>query len=206
MGMRDGGMADGANNTALDAVDAERARLFALLGRLLSHAPDAALLARLKLLPRGPGELGDAYAAISAAAAAATPEALEREFFDLFIGVGRGELLPYASYYLTGFLHERPLADLRGDLMRLGIEKAEGIAEPEDHIAFMCEVLAGLIAGAFAAEPEQANDFFTRHMRPWAGRFFADLEKAEMAVFYRAVGRLGRTVIEIEAAAADLPA
>lgn len=187
-------------------MDAERARLFALLGRLLGHAPDAPLLARLKLLPPGPGELGEAYAALSAAAAATTAEAAEREFFDLFIGVGRGELLPYASYYLTGFLHERPLADLRGDLMRLGVEKAEGVAEPEDHIAFVCEVLAGLIAGAFAGEPEQANDFFTRHMRPWAGRFFADLEKAEMAGFYRAVGRLGRTVIEIEAAAADLPA
>ncbi|NGM22703.1 molecular chaperone TorD family protein [Roseomonas stagni] len=199
-------MTDGEGHKALDAVDAERARLFALLGRLLSHAPDAALLARLKLLPHGPGELGEAYAAISAAAAATTPEAAEREFFDLFIGVGRGELLPYASYYLTGFLHERPLADLRGDLARIGVEKAEGIAEPEDHVAFVCEVMAGLIAGAFGAEPEQANDFFTRHMRPWVGRLFADLERAEKAGFYRAVGRLGRTAFEIEAAAADLPA
>jgi TorA maturation chaperone TorD len=199
-------MTDGEGHKALDAVDAERARLFALLGRLFGHAPDAALLARLKLLPPGPSELGEAYAALSAAAAATTAEAAEREFFDLFIGVGRGELLPYASYYLTGFLHERPLADLRGDLARLGVEKAKGVAEPEDHIAFVCEVMAGLIASAFGTEPEQANEFFTRHMRPWAGRFFADLEKAEKAGFYRAVGRLGRTAFEIEAAAADLPA
>ncbi len=199
-------MTDGEGDIKVDAVDAERARLFALLGRLLGHAPDAALLARLKLLPHGPGELGEAYAALGVAAAATTPDAVEREFFDLFIGVGRGELLPYASYYLTGFLHERPLADLRGDLLRIGVEKAEGIAEPEDHMAFVCEVMAGLIAGAFGTQPDQANEFFTRHMRPWAGRFFADLEKAEMGGFYRAVGRLGRTAIEIEAAAADLPA
>jgi TorA maturation chaperone TorD len=187
-------------------MDAERARLFALLGRLMGGPPDAALLARLKLLRGGAGELGEAYGALGAAAAATTPEAADREYFKLFIGVGRGELLPYASYYLTGFLHERPLADLRGDLARLGIERAEGVAEPEDHIAFLCETHAGLIAGAFAPDPAEAAPFFTRHIAPWAARLFADLEAAEGAGFYRAVGRLGRTAMEIEATAAELPA
>jgi TorA maturation chaperone TorD len=187
-----------------DAVDAERARLFALLGRLLGAAPDAALLAQLRLL-RGDGtELGGAYAALSEVARTEAA-AVEREYFDLFIGVGRGELLPYASYYLTGFLHERPLAELRGDLGRLGVERAPGISEPEDHIAFICETYAGLIAGAFAAEPAEAAPFFARHMRPWAARLFADLEKAQAARFYRAVGRLGRVAVEIETAAAELP-
>jgi TorA maturation chaperone TorD len=192
--------------TRRDPVDVERAQLFALLGRLMGAPPDSQLLAQLKLLRATPGELGEAYGLLGAAAAATTPEAAEREYFNLFIGVGRGELLPYASYYLTGFLHERPLADLRGDLGRLGIERAEGIAEPEDHIAFLCETFAGLLAGAFAAGPEEAVPFFTRHIRPWAARLFADLEKAEAAGFYRAVGRLGRLAVEIEAAAADLPA
>jgi TorA maturation chaperone TorD len=163
------------------------------------------LLARLRLLRGGAGELGEAYAALGAAASV-TPEAAEREYFQLFIGVGRGELLPYASYYLTGFLHERPLAELRSDLARLGVERARGVAEPEDHIAFLCETYAGLIAGAFAADPQEAAPFFTRHIRPWAARLFADLEKAEAAGFYRAVAQLGRTAVEIEAAAADLPA
>lgn len=189
-----------------DPVDVERAQLFALLGRLMGAAPDSQLLGRLALLRATEGELGEAYGLLGAAASAATPASVEREYFDLFVGLGRGELLPYASYYLTGFLHERPLADLRGDLARLGIERAEGIAEPEDHIAFLCETFAGLLAGAFAAEPDQAAPFFTRHIRPWAARMFADLEKAEAAGFYRAVGRLGRLAVEIEAAAADLPA
>ena len=188
----------------LDAVDAERARLFALIGRLLGAAPDAALLARLRLLRGDASEIGAAYAALSEAAQVA-PEAAEREFFDLFIGVGRGELLPYASYYLTGFLHERPLADLRGDLARLGVERAPGIPEPEDHIAFVCETYAGLIAGAFAAPPSEAAPFFARHIKPWAARMFADLERAQAAGFYRAVGRLGRVAVEIETAASELP-
>jgi TorA maturation chaperone TorD len=195
-----------AAETRRDPVDVERAQLFALLGRLMGAAPDTQLLGRLAQLRVTEGELGDAYGLLGTAASAATPASVEREYFDLFVGLGRGELLPYASYYLTGFLHERPLADLRGDLARLGIERAEGIAEPEDHIAFLCETFAGLLAGAFAAEPDQAAPFFTRHIRPWAARIFADLEKAEAAGFYRAVGRLGRLAVEIEAAAADLPA
>jgi TorA maturation chaperone TorD len=194
----------GTIETPHDPLDAERARLFALLGRLLGAAPDEALLARLRLLRGTQGELGEAYAAL-AEAAHVTPEAVEREYFRLFIGVGRGEILPYASYYLTGFLHERPLAELRGDLAALGVERAEGVAEPEDHIAFLCETFAGLIAGAFGHGPEEASPFFARHIRPWAARLFADIEGAEGAGFYRAVGRLGRLAVEIEAAAADLP-
>ncbi len=190
---------------ATDGLDEERAALFALLGRLLSEPPDAALLARLRGLG-GDGPLGQALAGLAAAAGGADPAAVEREYFKLFIGVGRGELMPYASWYLTGFLQDRPLADLRGELRRLGVERAPGVPEPEDHIAFLCETLAGLIEDRFPGGIGQAGVFFARHLRPWAARFFGDLEKAGAARFYRAVGVLGRVAVEIEGAAADLPA
>ena len=198
----------GVTAPAPDAVDLERARLFALLGHLLSEAPDAEFLARLGALEGGEAgtPLGRELTALAEAARHADSAAVEREYFNLFIGVGRGELLPYASYYLTGFLHERPLAELRGDLARLGIARMKEVPEPEDHIAFLCEAMAGLLEGRFAGGPEAAAALFARHLRPWAGRFFADLEAAEAARFYRPVGTLGRTVIEIEQAAAELPA
>jgi TorA maturation chaperone TorD len=189
-----------------DGVDRERAALFALLGRLLSGPPDGPLLTRLRALAGDGTRLGQALAGLAAAAEAADPAAVEREHFNLFIGVGRGELMPYASWYLTGFLHDRPLADLRGALRRLGVERAPGVPEPEDHIAFLCETLAGLIEGRFARGPDEAANFFGRHLRPWAARFFCDLERAEGARFYRAVGALGGAAVEIEAAAADMPA
>lgn len=185
-------------------MDAERAQLFTLLARLIAAVPDADLLRRLSHLTGDASPLGEAIGGLARAAAAAGPAALDREYFDLFTGVGRGELLPYASYYLTGFLHERPLAELRGDLARLGIARSAGVAEPEDHIAFLCETLAGLIEGRLGA-PDEAGPFFERHMRPWAARFFADLEKAAAAKFYRSVGTLGRVAVEIEQAAAELP-
>ena len=141
------------------------------------------------------------YRARPRLAADIDPDELSREFFDLFIGVGRGELLPYASYYLTGFLNERPLARVREDLDGLGIERAEGHHDPEDHLAILCEVMAGLAAGRFEAERGAERRFFERHLKPWAARFFADLETARHARFYRPVGTIGRLFMEIEAQA-----
>ena len=194
----------GQATTGIDAMDAERARFFALLGRLLSAPPDTDLLARLRGLRGNPTPLGQALAGL-AAAAASTADRVEEEYFALFIGVGRGELLPYGSYYMTGFLHDRPLADLRDSLARLGIARAAGVQDPEDHIGFCLDAMAGLLDGRFAS-PAAADPFFARHLRPWAGRFFADLEAAGAARFYRAVGALGRVVFDIEQAAAELPA
>jgi TorA maturation chaperone TorD len=186
--------------------EAGRARVYALLATLLVRAPERALLDRIGALRADGTTLGEALGGLAEAAQAANAEALEREFHDLFIGFGRGELLPYASYYLTGFLHERPLARLRGDLAALGVERAAGVAEPEDHIATLCEVMAGLIDGSLGEGAEPDRRFFERHLRPWAERFFADLEQAKAARFYRAVGRLGRIFIGIETEAFALPA
>jgi TorA maturation chaperone TorD len=130
----------------------------------------------------------------------------EREFFDLFIGIGRGELLPYGSYYLTGFLNERPLARLREDLRALGIERVQGQLEPEDHAAILCEIMAGLAKGPFATTVGVQQKFFEKHVSPWIGRFFSDLERTEAGDFYRCVGAVGRIFMEIETAAFTLPA
>src|SRR3954469_10489851 len=98
---------------AVDEIDLARAQEYALLSTLLVRAPDAALLKKLSALRGDASPLGTAHIALAQAAANTSPAQIEREYFDLFVGLGRGEILPYASYYLTGFLHERPLARLR---------------------------------------------------------------------------------------------
>jgi TorA maturation chaperone TorD len=189
----------------VDEVDAARAQEYALLAALLARAPDAALLERLGALRGDASPLGLAHAALADAASRTNAERVGREYFDLFIGLGRGELLPYGSYYLTGFLHERPLARLREDLVRLGIERTEGQAEPEDHAAILCEIMAGLASGRFSAPAGADRELFEQHLASWIGRFFADLEQAEAADFYRRIGTLGRVFIEIETEALALP-
>jgi TorA maturation chaperone TorD len=189
----------------MDEIEFARAQEYTLLAALLARAPDAGLLSRVAGLRGDATPLGLAHIALAEAASQADADKVGREFFDLFIGLGRGELLPYASYYLTGFLHERPLARLREDLGLLGVERIQGNAEPEDHAALLCEVMAGVIGGQFAAPAGTDREIFEKHLVPWIGRFFADLERADRAQFYRRVGALGRTFIEIEAEAFALP-
>jgi TorA maturation chaperone TorD len=184
-----------------DDIDLVRSHEYDLLAVLLGRAPTGEVLERLSALKGDATPLGLAHLALADAAAEADPDALQREFFDLFVGVSRGELLPYASYYLTGFLHERPLASVRESLSGLGIERADNVFEPEDHIAILCEVMAGLAAGRFETEPGADRRFFERHLRPWAPRFFVDLETAKSANFYRAVARVGGLFMDIEAEA-----
>lgn len=190
----------------IDEIDAARAQEYALLATLLTRAPDAALLSGLTKLRADASPLGLAHAALAEAADKATVKSVEREFFDLFIGVGRGELLPYGSYYLTGFLHERPLARLRDDLARIGIARSEGVVEPEDHVGILCEIMSGLASKQFPAPSDSDRLIFDKHMAPWIGRFFTDLENAGVADFYRYVGALGRIYIDIERDAFNLPA
>ncbi|MGF1500924.1 MAG: molecular chaperone [Paracoccaceae bacterium] len=177
-----------------------RADLYDLLGLVLARPPSRDLLDRMAELSGGGTALGDAIRALSRVARATTEQAAEREFHALFIGLSRGELLPYASYYMTGFLHEKPLALLRQDMNRLRIQRAPNVYEPEDNIASLCEMMAGLIRGRFGriADLATQRDFFNSHIAPWAGHFFGDLEGAEQSVLYAPVGAVGRHFIEIE--------
>jgi TorA maturation chaperone TorD len=191
---------------ATDEVDLARADEYALLAALLARAPDTGLLRRLTRLRADGTPLGAAHGALAEAACDTTAQSIEREYFDLFVGVGRGELLPYGSYYLTGFLNERPLARLRSDLAKLGIERAPNEVEPEDHAAILCEIMASLANRRLSAPAGAEREIFETHVASWMPRFFADLERAEAARFYRPVGALGRLFIEIEGAAFALPA
>lgn len=188
--------------------DRYRAQFYRLLSRLLARAPDRELLTQLSGLEGDDSAIGQALDALAAAARAATPESTADEFQNLFIGIGRGELVPFASFYLTGFLNEKPLARLRQDMAGHGVARAEGVSEPEDHIASVCEIMAGFILGDFEAPMPlaQQSEFFDRHIGNWAGRFFEDLENAKSSEFYTAVGALGRAFMEIETTAFQMAA
>src|SRR6186713_2255115 len=192
--------------TEVDEIDLARGQEYALLSALLARAPDAQLLQRLARLGGDASPLGLAHVALGEAAARVAVGAIEREYFNLFIGLGRGELLPYGSYYLTGFLHERPLARLREDLAKIGVARAEGVVEPEDHAGILCEIMSGLASRRLPAPADSDRLIFDKHMAPWITRFFTDLENAQAADFYRRLGSLGRIFMDIETEAFELPA
>ncbi len=174
-----------------------RAGAYSLLAALLRREPDQALLEQVAALaPEENGELAAAMAALGMAARSVTAEAAKQEYFALFIGIGRGELVPYGSWYLTGFLMERPLGELRTDLKRLGFEREASNRDPEDHVGALCEVMAMLLGEDDSMDRQRV--FFSRHMAPWIERFFADLSSAKSASFYRAVARFGASFTAFE--------
>ena len=193
-------MAEVAVSIEIAEEDALRADLYDFLGAMLAAPPDADLLKNAKSLSGDETPIGRAVTALSTIAGAFAPGGAREEFEALFIGLGRGELMPYASYYMTGFLNEKPLAALRNDMDAMGIERSPNVYEPEDNIASLCEMMAGLIRGRFfaAADLAEQKRFFNTHIGPWAGHFFTDLEGAKNSVLYAPIGAIGSAFIEVE--------
>ena len=185
--------------SAVESENQARADVYGLLAALLRRVPTAELRERLAGLEidGGADDFSKALFALRLAAREVSLPEIDDEHHALFIGLGRGELVPYGSWYLTGFLMEKPLGELRRDLQVLGFDRQEGVYEPEDHVAALCEVMAMLI-GDGMTDLDTQRTFFDRHIGCWADRFFVDLEQAQSAVFYRAVGRLGRAFVELE--------
>ena len=156
-------------------------------------------------MPSGTGGMPEAWRGLKMAAKVTDAEALEDEYFALFIGLGRGELVPYASSYLTGYLMEKPLADLREELNKLGLERQQNLKEPEDHAGILCDLM-GMIISENQLSLKNQRDIFMTFLVPWMMDFFEDLEQADSAGFYRAVGKLGKVFMGIEKQFFSLPA
>lgn len=191
----------GALGAAVSEEDRLRADLYNYLGLMLAAPPSQMLLEQSAALQGDDTPLGRGINALARVAKRGKAQAAEREFNALFIGLGRGELLPYASYYLTGFLNEKPLAQLRNDMAARGLSRAPNVFEPEDNIASLMEMMAAMIVGRFGRKASIGDQrmFFNAHMGPWAGHFFADLEEAKNSVLYASVGTVGRAFMDIEA-------
>lgn len=196
------------SGASVDDGDVLRARFYALLSRLLACPPDGDTLALLRGLDGDETPMGEALGALRDAALSIDEEDARDEYTRLFYGVGAGgELLPYASHYLSGLLYDRPLADLRAALARLGLAQDDDVHEPEDHIATVLEVMHTLIqAGSDAQEHHRQEQFFRAHILPWAPDFFAELQGAKNAALYVPVGRIGQLLMQIERQAFEMAA
>jgi TorA maturation chaperone TorD len=180
--------------------DGLRASVYGLLAHLLAQPPSPQLLELLDEIEEDSpvtDELATAWRLLKVAAREHKPEALDDEYHSLFIGIGRGELVPYASWYLTGFLIDRPLAYLRRDLNVLGIERQPGTNDPEDHAATLCESMRVIITAGDIPFPTE-RQFYLNHIASWMPVFFQDLQRARAACLYAAVGGLGEAFLKFE--------
>ncbi|MCZ6577894.1 MAG: molecular chaperone TorD family protein [Gammaproteobacteria bacterium] len=191
---------DAPGNEALDEEQIYRASAHGLIAALLRSAPDQGMLERLTGLSPGVVPEGDelllAMSTLALSAKLHTTASIDDEYHELFIGLGKGEVVPYGSWYLTGFMMEKPLSDLRDDLARLGYVRNTSVVEPEDHVAALCEVISLMITEGVDLSTQR--NFSQSHMTEWMGRFFADLSEAKSAIFYKSVGRFGAAFMAFE--------
>lgn len=194
---------------ALDEETA-RAEVYGLLAALLYAPPSSAFLAQLRVAvteaPAAGGYLEEPWRALVAVARDTSDDAVADEFQALFGGVGKPEVYVYGSHYLSGFLNEKPLAQLREQLAALGLSRDDTMPETEDHIAFLCEVMRFLIAGedVAVANLTQQQAFFAAHLQPWVAALCDALDNHPRAGFYRAVGGFLRAFVSVEAQGFDM--
>ena len=193
-----------------DREELARAEVYGLLASLFHAEPANLLYEQLRVAateaPARGAFLEAAWSELVVSARRLSLEAVRDEHAALFGGVGKPEVFAYGSWFIAGALNEKPLADLRHDLAVLGLERAPGVLETEDHIASLCEVMRYLIAGDTAGPgalaPQQR--FFNAHLRPWVERLCDTILRSPRADFYRAVAGFARDFFEIEAQGFDL--
>jgi len=187
-----------------------RAELYGLLAQLWIAPPDEALLQQFKVAvtqaPEAGASLEAPWQALVAAMRSTTSAEAAAEYDALFGGVGKSEIFLYGSYYLSGYLNERPLALLRAELQRLGLARDETRAETEDHIAYLFEVMRYLIAGDDVAlcNLEQQRRFFRTQLQPWVAQLCDAIDAHPRAKTWRAVADMTRQFVAVEAQAFDL--
>ena len=197
-------------STVDDSEELARAELYGLLARLWLGPPDDELLTQFRVAvteaPQSGGHLEAPWQSLVAAMRATTSQAAASEYEALFGGVGKPEVFLYGSYYLAGFLHEKPLALLRDDLALLGLERDETRGETEDHIACVFEVMRYLIAGDDVAVSnlEQQRRFLRAHVQPWIEQMLDAVQAQPQALLWREVAALTRTFVQVETQGFDM--
>lgn len=185
-----------------DQTQLVRASVYELLGGLLAREPDEQVVQSLRDIgdvDASEGKVAMGWQLMKQAAGKTDLQSIHDEYFSLLIGVGRGELVPFGSWYMTGFLMEKPVAVLRSDLQKLGIERQSGVVESEDHIAALCDAMSLIIRNSEEIPLQTQQAFFQDHLAPWVQQFFSDMQNARTAHFYRSVGFFGESFFDFEA-------
>ena len=196
-------------STALDE-EIARAEMYGLLASLFYQPPGDELLAQLQAAvteaPQQGGFLEEPWRDLVAQARAMTATQIAQEYNALFGGVGKPEVYLYGSHYLSGFLNEKPLVQLRDDLAALGLARDANMPETEDHLAYLMEVMRYLIAGddVSVCNLTQQSGFFSRHLQPWVSRLCQTLADHPRAVFYARVAALSEAFVSVESQGFDL--
>lgn len=198
-------------SSALDEETA-RAEVYGLLAALFYAPPSPELLAQLRVAvteaPAAGGFLEEPWRQFVGTVRDLSDAQVANEYDALFGGVGKPEVYLFGSFYLSGFLNEKPLAALRSDLAALSLARDETMPETEDHFACVCEVMRYLIAGddVEVANLTQQQKFFSTHVQPWVPAMCEAIGAHPKARFYAALAAFTAAFVSVETQGFDLMA
>ena len=187
-----------------------RAEIYGLLAALYYAAPTPALWENLRAAvteaPAAGALLEGSWGEVVATARAMSTSEVSEEYDALFGGVGKPAVYLFGSHYMSGFLNEKPLAALRGDLAALGLDRDDGMPETEDHYAYVCEVMRYLIAGEDVeiANLTRQREFFARHLQPWALVMCDAISAHPKSRFYKSLASFTHTFTQVESQGFDM--
>lgn len=192
-----------SGESSLSDEDRARADLYALLARLFYGAPDRPLLDALArhedLFGAGDLPLGRAWRALARTARDADPEVLRLEYDSIFVGVGKAQVTPYCSHYLTPAGRERIVVALRDEWRELGIIRTGDTHEPEDHLAALCEVMRHLVLlGSDDQAIGRQKQFFMRYIYAAYIQLTDEILGTAATQFYKDVARVTRVFFDVE--------
>jgi len=145
------------------------------------------------------GPLAGPWSALAAAGRAMDAEAARLEYDEVFVGTGKAEVTPYASFYLAETGREKILVRLRQDLASLGLGRTGAALEPEDHFAGLFEVMRHLISdGSGDAALQKQQQFFSRYIERSFGGFCGAISASAKADFYKPVGVFAQAFLVVE--------
>ncbi len=184
--------------------DQARADYYALLASLFFRAPDERLLQSIAIAEPPEGVLAPSWQALADASSVVPAEAVSEEYAMTFVGVGRPPLMLFGSFYLAGFMMEKPLAELRTDLEKLGVARVAEVRESEDHLAALCDVMRFMILGDVARKPFDVaaqRTFFLTHIKPWVFDCTNAILAYHQTNYYKRVASFAQAFFEVESEA-----
>jgi TorA maturation chaperone TorD len=186
---------------AIEPEDQARADYYALLANLFYRAPDARLLQAIAIAEPPSGVLAPAWQRLADASNVVPEDAVREEYDAVFVGVGKPPVMLYGSFYMAGFMMEKPLATLRQNLGELGFVRADSVREPEDHVAAVCDVMRAMILGDLENKPytvETQKQFVLTHVKPWIFDCFAAVSAYHQANYYKHVVGFATRFFQVE--------
>lgn len=128
---------------------------------------------------------------------------MQDEYYSLFVDpFNENQINLSASFHLDGRAYGNTLVELRSFLAGTDLVKKKDVAEEEDSLVVLLDILIGLIDGEKEMDTDKAqrlqSELLDNYLIPFSSRFKEACEKNDTADFYKACAHFFCGYLELE--------